>query len=372
VRTKLATVVLSVAAHGTALAWIAHVDEEARPHLAAPPRVEQPTVAPAEVAPMEVAFVELNDAHEAPSEVVVTTTATRPRISTSTRSRTRELAGPAQPEVPAQPEQPEVPQKPAPPTGTFKMRTGPELETLSTRLAQELSDKGEMPVHVPDLPGARIDYEVYKIEAKLRDPRWLARADGEEINGLRGLRRALLDERKTIELAPQKDGTYESDKDVFVAHVGRDGKVTFEDRPNVRVEGLGGRFDTTDWLMRKMEMDPYSSKKLSYMDRTRAQRVEIAKMYRREQLAAAAAYMQQNLERVWATIPDAAGRKQAVFELWDDCAETGDENELTATEEARQRLLSWVHVKLRGADAFTADELARFNARRTSKAVFAP
>lgn len=370
---KLATVVLSVAAHGTALAWIAHVDDEERVPFVAPPRAEQSAAAPSAAAPLEVAFVELSGAHEAPSEVVVATT-TRSRISTSTRSSTREIATSTQSTVdaPVTPDVPHEPEEPAKPAGTFKMRTGPELETVASRLAGELSAKGEMPVHVPDLPGARIDYEIYKIEAKLGNPQWMARADGEEINGLRGLRRALLDERKTIELAPQKDGTYESDKDVFVARVSRDGSVTFEDRPNIRFEGLGGRFDTTDWLMRKLKMDPYSSKKLSYMDRTRAQRVEIGKVYRREQLAAAATYMQQNLERVWETIPDAAGRKRAVFELWDECAETGDDSEITATEEARQRLLSWVHVKLRGDDAFTDEELARFNAMRTSKAVFAP
>ena len=82
--------------------------------------------------------------------------------------------------------------------------------------------------------------------------------------------------------------------------------------------------------------------------------------------------MQRNLERVWATIAEVEARKRAVFELWDECEELGDEEAKEATEQARAVLVRWVQTKLRGADAFTAGELARLNARRTSKAVFAP
>ena len=42
------------------------------------------------------------------------------------------------------------------------------------------------------------------------------------------------------------------------------------------------------------------------------------------QLAAAGQLMRTNIETVMVTIPDPAARKQALFELWDECAESGD------------------------------------------------
>jgi len=183
------------------------------------------------------------------------------------------------------------------------------------------------------------------VEAQLRDARWVANASPDAVRGARELLQILRAQRKQVELVAQKDGTYRTNKDTFTAHVGRDGKVRFDDKSNLRVEGLSGRFDTTDWLMRRYGMDPYASAKLAFLDRTRDQRAASAEV-------------------------DA--RKRAVFELWDECEEQGDEDVKEATEQARAMLVRWVRTKLRGADAFTEEELARLNARRTSKAVFAP
>ena len=65
-------------------------------------------------------------------------------------------------------------------------------------------------------------------------------------------------------------------------------------------------------------------------------------------------------------------KKELVFELWDECDDKGDAKK--GGTKARAALLRWVNVHLPkdGADAFTKDELERFNARRRSRARFAP
>ena len=165
-----------------------------------------------------------------------------------------------------------------------------------------------------------------------------------------------MDARDAEELKRQKDGTYKADHDTYVAKVEKDGTVHFKDKKNLRIEGFGGRFDTTDWMMRRHGMDPYASEKLAMLDRTRDQRVEIGKAYR--------------LARLWATTQDVAARKELVFALWDECAETGDEDLVSGGAGARELLLRFVQVKLPGA--YTADELAKLNAHRHSKAMFDP
>jgi hypothetical protein len=65
-------------------------------------------------------------------------------------------------------------------------------------------------------------------------------------------------------------------------------------------------------------------------------------------------------------------RHEALFELWDDCAETGDSEMLYGAEHARLMVIGVIRARLRGDDAYTPDELARLDARRTSTARFAP
>ena len=82
--------------------------------------------------------------------------------------------------------------------------------------------------------------------------------------------------------------------------------------------------------------------------------------------------MQKNIDHLWATTRDLAARKQGLFELWDDCAEDGDDELVAAAVQARLLLIGFIQSKLTGGDAYSADELAKLNAKRTSRAVFAP
>jgi hypothetical protein len=85
----------------------------------------------------------------------------------------------------------------------------------------------------------------------------------------------------------------------------------------------GGTFDVTDFLMRRHGQDPYASQKLKVLDATRDERAQIGAAHRHEQLVHAPQLMKAALERVWTSHLDLPAKKRAVFELWDDCAETG-------------------------------------------------
>jgi hypothetical protein len=132
--------------------------------------------------------------------------------------------------------------------------------------------------------------------------------------------------------------------------------------------------DWTDFAMRRFGDDPYASKKLQFLDSTRAERVHMGARFRREQLAMASQRMQRNLERLWTTVPDPIERKRLVFELWDDCAESGPADLIEAGAAARAMVVGFILARLpRGsATGYTNAELVELNRTRRSTAMFAP
>ena len=138
----------------------------------------------------------------------------------------------------------------------------------------------------------------------------------------------------------------------------------------IGLDGLGICFV----LMRRHGMDPYASKKLAFLDSTRAERAQIGMRHRAEQLAMAPEIMKRNLDRLWGTIAEPAARRQVLFELWDECAESGNDELVVAGHAARLLVVGWIQAKLPAGSAlaYTAEDLAALNAKRTSKARFAP
>jgi len=140
-------------------------------------------------------------------------------------------------------------------------------------------------------------------------------------------------------------------------------------RQDVGSVGIHGSADLTAYLYRKLaHTDPYASRKLRLLDDTRAERVERGAVFRAEQAARSAELMQRTLEQLWASTPDPAARRTALFELWDDCAD--DE----AGARARAMVTGWIRAKLPAGspDAYTTDELAALGARTTSPRAFEP
>jgi len=195
----------------------------------------------------------------------------------------------------------------------------------------------------------------------------------------------------------QRDGSYRSRQDSFTAKIDRDGRVRFDDRSTLRPSlgadqaaptqaldptmdnslgikggGAGGTMDVTEMLMRKRGVDPHAHEKLAFLDRTRDERAEMAQQHRSTQLSKSAVLMRRSLAELWASTNDITERKQGLFELWDECAETGDPEQVAGALQARAEITRFIRQNLRGPHAYTQAELARFNARKQSKATFEP
>ena len=182
----------------------------------------------------------------------------------------------------------------------------------------------------------------------------------------------------TGELKPSGGGTYESRHETFTGHVDRDGTAHVSDSPDFALEGGPNgqiaKMGIDDWFMRRHGIDPYASAKLKWLDKTRDERVAIGKEYRKEQLAHSAQFMQRNLEWLWQSTTDAARRKRALFELWDDVAETGEPELVQGGAAARAYLIGFIrtHLPKGSPGSFTDDEIAKLNAHKQSTATFDP
>lgn len=373
------TLALSLLVHTAALTWYVAMDhsEPARSVTASA------AVAPVEEPTVEVVLFDDDTVTQVPdtdpllvAKVVSprhATTKTSPAAVVATTRTTTEL--PPITEPPATPTTPPTNDKKKP--SLLSMRDGRPEPTIHKPGSDGISDEalkrmvdGEIPVKISNLPGAQENAAFDKAEARLHNRGWVANATGEELTAARFDRAAARQAKREVELVEQKDGTYTSDKTTFKATVARDGTVAIKDKGNWQQKGLlSAEFDVTDAFMRNHGQDPYASAKREYLDRTRDQRVEIGKRYRTEQLGQSAQYMAQNLARLWATTNDAAKRKSELFALWDECAETGDDELVVGGQQARLLLINWVHAK---HVVFTEAELAAFNKQRKSKATFAP
>jgi hypothetical protein len=135
---------------------------------------------------------------------------------------------------------------------------------------------------------------------------------------------------------------------------------------------LGGTADISAWLQRKLLGDPYASRKLKLLDETRDERVARGTKFRSQQLARSAEIATKNLARIVDSM-SAAEKKEALFELWDECEE-GDGPTGQAGQRVRALVLGYIrtHLPAGSASAYTADEIAAFDARRSSKQPFTP
>ncbi|HEX4453559.1 MAG TPA: hypothetical protein VH143_21960 [Kofleriaceae bacterium] len=227
---------------------------------------------------------------------------------------------------------------------------GPSEDFISRFLAK--------PSHAEPNPieGERIDEEIAAIE---HDPNQRERLV------------ELYNARDAHEL--RRDGSgYKATHQTWTAHVDSSGHATFEDKPNWQGHGLGGSFDITDALMRRHGADPYAAQKRKFLDDTLEERYQIGKRTRHELLQHSGGLAYEALENVWTKTTDIRQRKQAVFELWDDCAESGNADLVEGGRAAREMIVGFIQMRFVGTDAYTPDELAALNAHKTSTATFAP
>jgi hypothetical protein len=136
---------------------------------------------------------------------------------------------------------------------------------------------------------------------------------------------------------------------------------------------IWGKAEFSDALIRRFSGDPYASRKLKLLDDTRDERAEMGARHRAEDLARSAELARRNLEALWRTTADPAVRRDALFAMWDECAE-GDDPDGEAGQRARLMVIGWIRAKLPPGSpgAFAADEIAARSARRRSHQPFAP
>lgn len=146
-------------------------------------------------------------------------------------------------------------------------------------------------------------------------------------------------------------------------------------RENMRGQvGFGGTLDVTAALMKRFHVgDPWAARKQKILHDTFDERAAKGEAFRGDQLAHASEQMQANLTALWATTPDAAARRAALFELWDECAE-GEGPRAQAGGRARLMVIGWIRAYLPAGspDAFSTAEIAALSAHRASRAAFAP
>ncbi len=214
------------------------------------------------------------------------------------------------------------------------------------------------------------------------------------------------------ELIANGDGTYRADDLVFTAKVRGDGRVKFKDKANVQVRlalpspknivkhlarwaedpygtatadtltienqttpTINGSFALTDAVMRAMDMDPYFKRKQSFMDQTRDRRTKMATAYRSETSRKSIRSIRGSLTRIWTYEEWTANqRREALFQLWDECAEDGPSEVVKTAETIRAAVLGFIKRELpqNSSYAYSADELKSLNAARQSKQSFEP
>jgi hypothetical protein len=368
-----AAIVVSVTSHAVALAWLVVSGNVLAVPLRDPPtRPTVPPIATGATAPSEPIALVLLDPRESRDEspVVLDDAAAQPRREPArppARSPSQEarrdpssgetilLGGTSRGEPPdkagASGEPAGAPGRS--PWMTMRRPEGPELKGLSQSFVDDFLSRSKPLAPAPDIPDERISNEIAEARRELRR----GRGSLEQVV-------ALLREREAEELKRSAGGTFTADKPTFTAKVDRDGQVHLEDKP--------WQLDTQDRLALSMGIDPYARNKLALLDRTRDQRVALGERRRHDQLARATELVQRNIDRLWSTARDLAERKRGLFELWDDCAETGSDELVAGGTAARAIVIGTIRARLRGGDAYTASELVQLNAIRRSKAVFAP
>ena len=352
--------IASAVLHAAAIAWVVTRPAKATPIASI--ELEPPPVA---VASEPVAVALLDD--RGGSELPISRGLGRVATATTRAISTGHATTPAsEPKAPA-------------PSGLMTMRQPEITHGMSAEFLERFLENSK-PLAPKDIASERIADDVATAKGHLDDPRWVANATPEALGDERIALAEHRDEADGQELHSSPNGHHEADHKAFHADVERDGTVHIDDKRNLQAvhvcEGsswvckipVGATFDVTDWAMRSHDIDPYASAKLKMLDDTRDERVAIGTRYRTEQLAHSVELVKGAIDYLWASTPDPAARKQALFELWDDCAESGDD----AVVESGRAVRTFIVGFIRGKVSYTGDELARLNAHRHSKATFAP
>lgn len=173
-------------------------------------------------------------------------------------------------------------------------------------------------------------------------------------------------------LVRSPDGAQVYTGHAFTATIRPDGSVDFADRGAVDAEGMirgePMRFDMADMAMRSAGQDPYSAEREWFMEETEEVRAALEAAEAERLRAEAMRRVPGRLALMWSRATPASIRRRAIFRMWDECDEQGD----GAT--VRAQVIAFVREAIPelSEEAFTVEELRRWNAERESEAPFEP
>ncbi|HEX7700239.1 MAG TPA: hypothetical protein VF403_05950 [Kofleriaceae bacterium] len=253
---------------------------------------------------------------------------------------------------------------PAKPKSSMMTMRGPEKKELKgpSDAFWKQFEANTKPLQPNAIEGERIADDVAREAEHLNNPGWIANATPEQAYEEREKQVASREEQDEHELKQDGRG-FKAEHATFTGHVDPDGTAHLDHKRS---------YDPTEILMNRHNMDPYASNKLRFLDGTREERYQIGKKYKEEQLGHSAEIAQKNLGYLWARTSDTNERKEALFEMWDECAETGNDKLVAGGTAARTMIVGFIRAHMTGTATYTGAELTAFNAKKKSSAVFDP
>ncbi len=167
---------------------------------------------------------------------------------------------------------------------------------------------------------------------------------------------------------PTGDGGFVESTGTFAAHVTIDGHVAFEDH------GVFASFSSLT-IFGRFGAQSNALAKRDYLENTFFERMGMRARYRTASIEVAIAHLPRYLAAIWLYEEwPIQLRKRILFELWDECAESGDDELVEGGRQARAIITTFVnrYVPNDGQTAYTEQELRALNNERTSAETFAP
>ncbi|MEM1417474.1 MAG: hypothetical protein AAGH15_21435, partial [Myxococcota bacterium] len=135
------------------------------------------------------------------------------------------------------------------------------------------------------------------------------------------------DRRGPPELRRRRDGSFVWRGPAIGARIAPDGSVRFSDGPGLSWdgtdggEGLGFRFDITNWAERRAGNDPHRAERRWFLEQTEALRERLGRQALARNQRAALIRLRGDLARLWESPGrPAAARREALFERWRECS----------------------------------------------------
>jgi hypothetical protein len=183
--------------------------------------------------------------------------------------------------------------------------------------------------------------------------------------------RPYLEKRPPPELRKTSDGSFLYANPRFHAQIAPDGEIHFRDAEDIQTASipLAGSLDVMDAIEKHvLGRERYSAEKRWFLDQTVELRKRLADSARASETARAKRALEQQFALILSRPLTAQQKRDAVFELWENCGDDAD----TLTVRGVLEALIRERMPEDGELGFGVDEVARRNHNRPAKYRFDP